>query len=484
MPARPGGRYPLTQHVFGRKMPTRKMNARSALERLFREGLRSVNPEQAVSRALRVKGGLLLFGRTRIGIKRFRRICALGAGKAATGMLSGLMKALPRPIDAGLLAANVPPFRPRGPVEICRAGHPVPDRNGLAVGRRILNLASSASEDDLVFVLISGGASAMTPCPPPGVSLSEIRETTRLLLASGAPIYEVNTVRRHISRIAGGQLARALFPAASITLLLSDVIGDDLEAIGSGPTVPDPSTFQDAWDVLSRRRLLRKVPRSVAAHLRAGRMGIVPETPKPGDPVFKRARTAVVASNRTMLSAIAKAARTNGLSAEILTDALQGEARDVGAVLADLALARSRALSRPLLLAAGGETTVRVSGKGIGGRNQEMALGFADRIRGAEGITALFAGTDGQDGNSTAAGGWANGGTAGRGERALGVSIAEVLSDNNSTQFLSAAEDLFVTGPTGTNVRDAALILIDRPGESRTHARHDPPSRYRPSRKR
>ena len=244
------------------------------------------------------------------------------------------------------------------------------------------------------------------------------------------------------------------------------MVGDDLEAIGSGPTVPDPTTFQNAWKVLSRLHLLSKIPKSVLAHLRAGRTRLVPETPKPGDPVFGRARTILVASNRTMLDAVAKAARMGGLSAEILTDALQGEARDVGAVLADLALARSRSCRRSLLLVAGGETTVRVFGKGTGGRNQEMALGFADRIRGAEGITALFAGTDGRDGNSTAAGGWADGGTAARGERALGVSIGSVLSGNNSTPFLRSAGDLFVTGPTGTNVRDAALILIDRPARS------------------
>ncbi len=452
------------------------MNARAVLERFFYDGLDSVDPERAVSRALRFRGSLLALGRTRIDLDRFGRIYALGAGKAATGMLRGLMKAVPRPIDGGMLATNVPPFRPVGPVEVCRAGHPVPDRNGLAAARKILDMALSSRGDDLVFVLISGGASSMTPAPPPGLSLADIRKTTGFLLESGAAIQEVNAVRRHLSRIAGGRLARALFPAASITLLLSDVIGDDLEAIGSGPTVPDPTTFQDAWGVLSRHRLLRRVPVSVLAHLRAGRTGLVPETPKPGDPVFGSARTVLVASNRTMLDAVTKTARMDGLSAEILTDALQGEARDVGAVLADLALARSRSCRRSLLLVAGGETTVRIRGRGTGGRNQEMALGFARRIRGAEGITALFAGTDGRDGNSTAAGGWADGGTAARGERAHGVSIASALSGNNSTPFLRSAEDLFVTGPTGTNVRDAALILIDPSARSR--------ARYRPSMKR
>ena len=470
------------------------MNARAALERFFLKGLDSVDPEKAVSRALRFRGTSLELGRTRLNLKRVRRICALGAGKAATGMLRGLITALPRPIDAGLIITNeiaavqpastaapplckgrlggvepsglstspTPSLQRRGGVRIMLAGHPVPDRNGLAAARKLLDLAASAGPDDLAFVLISGGASAMTPAPAPGLSLADIRKTTRLLLVSGAPIHEVNIVRRRLSRIAGGQLARVLFPAASITLLLSDVIGDDLEAIGSGPTVPDPSTFQDAWDVLSRLDLLSKVPHPVLVHLRAGKMGLVSETPKPRDPVFKSARTAIVASNRTMLDAAAKAAREEGLSAEILTDALQGEARDVGAILADLALVRSRVCRRPLILLAGGETTVRVHGKGTGGRNQEMALAFADRIRGIEGITALFAGTDGKDGNSASAGGWADGGTAALGERARGVSIARVLAANNSTPFLRAAKDLFVTGPTGTNVRDVVMIRMGK----------------------
>jgi hydroxypyruvate reductase len=307
----------------------------------------------------------------------------------------------------------------------------------------------------VVFV-VSGGGSALLPAPAPPVTLEEKQTVTRLLLAAGATIGELNAVRKHLSRLKGGQLARAAAPARVLTLLLSDVIGDPLDVIASGPTAPDPSTFRDALDVLGRRAVLDRVPPSVRSRLEAGARGEIAETPKPGDPLFAGVANVVVGNNRLVLEAAVNRATALGYPARVVSAALQGEA---GAVAADL-VAQGRALPAPGCLIAGGETTVTVRGGGRGGRCQEFALAAALRLGDADDLVVLAGGTDGTDGPTDAAGAVVDAGTLRRG-RAAGLDPAHALVDNDAYTFLRAAGDLLTTGPTNTNLLD--LYLVVRP---------------------
>lgn len=342
------------------------------------------------------------------------------------------------------------------------AAHPLPDAHGLAAATEALRLARGAGEGDLVLCLLSGGASALWPAPPEGISLGELRETTRALLRSGAPIEEVNAVRRHLSRIAGGWLAHAAFPARTIALVVSDVAGSAPEAIGSGPTAADPSRFADALEVLRRREVA--VPSAVLRHLQRGLAGEVPETPKPGDPSLARSTLHLVADNASALHAAAAAAERLGYVPRVVSDRLHGEARQLGAEIAAQALrARGGGGGAPTALLYGGESTVTVTGAGRGGRNQELALAAALALDGMDGVLVAALGTDGRDGPTRAAGAVVGGGTADRG-RARGGDPVAALARNDSGPFLEGAGDLLVTGPTGTNVADLVVALVRRPG--------------------
>jgi hydroxypyruvate reductase len=338
--------------------------------------------------------------------------------------------------------------------EIAEAGHPVPDSRGLAASWRLLELARAAGEDDLIVFLVSGGGSALTPAPPPPVTLGEKQELTRLLLASGATIGELNAVRKHLSLIKGGQLARAAWPARVLTLALSDVIGDPLDVIASGPTAPDPTTFADALEVLARRGLSGRVPASIARRLQAGRAGEIQETPKPGDPLFERVQNIVIGNNALVTDAAVATARRLGFQADLATRELQGEARDVARDF----VARARRLTPPACLIAGGETTVTVRGQGKGGRCQEFALAAALELRSTDRITILAAGTDGTDGPTDATGAIVDAGSVARGT-AAGADARRALADNDAYGFLQASADLIVSGPTRTNLLDLYLAV-------------------------
>jgi hydroxypyruvate reductase len=333
----------------------------------------------------------------------------------------------------------------------------VPDAAGRAAAARILALAEAAGPDDLVLCLISGGASSLLTLPAPGLSLGDKQAVNRALLASGADIGQMNVVRRHLSAIKGGRLAAAAHPATVVSLLISDVPGDDPAVIGSGPTVPDPSTFADARRILAQHGI--EPPAAVRAHLEAARE----ETPKPGDPRLAAAETILVAGPQASLEAAAARARERGLTPLILGDAIEGEAREVAKVMAGIALQARRhrqPAAPPCVLLSGGETTVTVRGRGRGGRNAEFLLALAVQLKGAAGISALAADTDGIDGSEDNAGALVTPDTLAR-ARALGLDAAERLADNDGHGFFSALGDLVVTGPTLTNVNDFRAILVD-----------------------
>jgi hydroxypyruvate reductase len=394
----------------------------------------------------------------------------VSVGKAAAAMARAAETALGSRIDDALAVANAPAARGMR-TRLLVAGHPLPDERGLTAARAVESLVRPLATRDTLVVLLSGGASALLPAPVEGVSLADKAAVTSALMRSGAGISELNAVRKHLSRLKGGGLARVAAPARVHTLVLSDVVGDDLSTIASGPTVPDPTTYGDALDVLQRRALLDMIPTSVRAHLDRGARGRVPETPKAGDYAFGRSTVRVVGSNALSVGAAAAEARRRGFRPVVLTTRLEGEAREAGRILVSVlreCVESGRPASPPVCLLAGGETTVTVRGQGRGGRNQELVAAAA-RPLAALPVSAVVASlaTDGIDGASDAAGGVADGSTLGRAER-LGLAPPEAfLEENDSWSFLAPLGDLIQTGPTGTNVVDLVVLLAARRSGSR-----------------
>ena len=420
---------------------------RQRAERIFLAGVAAADPASSTASALR---GLDF--RAKAG----GRVAVLAVGKAAFGMTRAAIEVLgDRVRPADVLVVTHDEAERIGHLEALRSGHPLPDERGQAAARDVERRAAELGAGDLALVLISGGASALLPAPAPGVLLEDKLETTRQLLRNGATIHELNAVRKHLSTTKGGGLLRRLRPARVLTLALSDVIDDDPSVIGSGPTAPDPSTFEDARAALARRGVLEMCPPRVRARLEAGVRGELEETPKPNDPVFDGATYRIVGGNRTSVRAMAAAC---GADVVVEPEPLEGEAREVGAKLARrLATTSSRAY------VAGGETTVTVHGSGRGGRNQELALAFA--LEATKGPLAarsdwvfLAAGTDGRDGPTDAAGAIVDVATVTR-IRAAGVDPVAAMEENDSYGALDAAGALLRTGATGTNVADVVLFL-------------------------
>jgi hydroxypyruvate reductase len=384
------------------------------------------------------------------------RTIVLGAGKAAAAMAQEVEQHMAGPIE-GLVVTRYGHAVPCQRIEVVEAAHPVPDAAGSEAAARMLQLAEAAGPDDLVLCLISGGASALLCLPAPGISLDDKQALHRTLLASGADIGQMNTVRKHLSAIKGGRLAVAAHPAKVVTLVISDVPGDDPAVIGSGPTVPDASTFAEALAVVQRYGITE--PAAVLEHLRAA----ADETPKPGDPRLAGIVTTVIATPQASLEAAAEVAREVGLEPVILGDAIEGEAREVAKALAAVALQVRRhgqPAPAPCVLLSGGETTVTMRGRGRGGRNSEFLLALALALKGAAGISALAADTDGIDGSEDNAGAIVTPDTLARGE-ARGLDAKAMLADNDAYGFFSGLGDLVVTGPTLTNVNDFRAIVID-----------------------
>ena len=431
---------------------------------IFRAALEAADPLQAVLRHLRVSGDTLVAGGRRYNLCAFENVWVIGAGKAGAAMAQAIERLLGRRVRGGLI--NVKDGHGAKPrrIELNECGHPVPDERGVDGARRIAEIARAAGERDLLIALISGGASALLPYPAPKVTLADKQATTKLLLACGATIHEINAVRKHISAIKGGQLARLAYPATLIALLLSDVIGDNLDVIGSGPTAPDASTFADALAVLGKYAVLDRVPAAVRERLESGARGEIAETPKPADPAFQRARNLVVGSNRLAVAAAAEKARAVGYRPLVLSTTIEGETREVARVHAAMArevLTSGRPVRPPACLISGGETTVTIRGDGLGGRNQEFVLAAAVEITALPGVVVLSGGTDGSDGPTDAAGAIADGQTLARAAR-LGLDPAAHLARNDSYRFFDPLGDLIRTGPTGTNVMDVRLVLCQR----------------------
>jgi hydroxypyruvate reductase len=395
----------------------------------------------------------------RAGWQAAERLFVVAAGKAAGRMAAAAARVLGGALDGGLVVSPHATPVPAG-LALQLAGHPLPDARSLVAAARLEALLRGLTQRDMLLLLLSGGASALLAAPAAGLRLSDKQVTTALLQRAGADIGELNTVRKHLSRLKGGQLARAAAPARVLALVLSDVVGDDLSVIASGPSVADPTRYADAIAVLERHRLAARVPRRVWQHLQAGASGACADTPKPGDACFRRVTTKLVGSNRRSLAAAVASARRLGLRPRLLSAGLAGEAREVARVLCALLPEQPR---RVTCLLAGGETTVTVRGSGRGGRNQEMAVAAALALAGRPGA-AVFASlaTDGKDGNTAAAGGVADDCSVERARR-LGLPPATAfLARSDSHGFLAGLGDLVVTGPTGTNVMDLTLLLAAR----------------------
>ena len=409
---------------------------------IFRAALQAADPKQAVLRHVRMEGDTLIAGGQRYHLSRFKHVYVIGAGKASAAMAVAIERLLGTGISGGLLNVKYNHVARLRRIELNECGHPVPDENGVRGARRMAEIAAQATADDLVVCLISGGASALTPSPAPPITLEEKQATTRLLLDCGATIHQINAVRKHISLFKGGRLAALAAPATVLSLLLSDVIGDNLDVIGSGPTAPDASTFSSALGLLRHYGIDGRVPASVRERLKRGAAGEIEETPKPGSPVFERVRNLVVGSNSLAVNAAAEQAKVLGYRTLVLSTSIEGETRDVAGVHAAIAreiLASGRPVKPPACVISGGETTVSIRGNGLGGRNQEFVLAACQAIDGRPDTVVLSAGTDGTDGPTDAAGAVADGKTAER-ARSVGLDPSRFLGANDSYHFFEALD--------------------------------------------
>lgn len=438
---------------------------RERIAAIVEAALTAVEPGAAMGRALIRDRDRLTVGGRELDLSRFERIRVLGAGKPGAPMARAAVEILDPRVDDGLVIVkhgHGEADRSVGPVEIVGAGHPVPDEAGVTAARRIASMAADLGERDLLIALVGGGASALLTKPADGLTLDDLGRTTEALLRCGAEITEFNAVRKHVSAIKGGQLARLAAPAATVGLVLSDVVGDPLDGIGSGPTAPDTTTFAGAWSVVERYELEARLPSAVIERLRRGVAGEIPDTPDATDPVFERVHNHVIAGNRHAARAAVDAARGLGFQAQTVTTSLTGEAREVGARIAAMVSERAERedrIDRPVCLVLGGETTVTLRGDGRGGRNQELALAAAIEIDGLDRIAVVSLATDGQDGPTDAAGAMAFGDTIAR-ARALGLESQARLEANDSYPFFDALGDLIRTGPTLTNVADLILAFV------------------------
>jgi len=445
---------------------------RQQAEEIFRAALKAVDPIAAVSRYVKLADDVLQVGERRFEFEDYDRILVVGAGKAGAPMAKALEDLLGDRISDGVIVVKEGHGLPLQHVRIQEAGHPVPDERGIRGAEDILSLVSAAGERDLVLCVISGGGSALLVAPAKGVTLEDKQEVTRLLLACGADIHEINTVRKHLSRAKGGWLARCAHPATVITLILSDVIGDDLNVIGSGPTVPDPSTFAAAQGVFKKYDIWQRVPASVKGRFQKGLRGDIQDTPKSGDLAFQSCYSELVGTNIQALIAASKEAERQGYRPLILSSTVEGEVREVVKVLTAIAkevCSSGNPLPAPACILCGGETTVTLQGDGKGGRNQEFALAAARIIEGLENVVVLSAGTDGTDGPTDAAGAIADGTTVAR-ANAKGLDPLDYLRRNDSYHLLQALGDLVITGPTRTNVMDVYMVLVERTDDRKQRA--------------
>jgi len=434
----------------------------SQLRSLFTAAVTAVDPRLLIGRATSAEQGRLLVhdqNTTTYAFSLSGRVFIIGAGKGAGFLAQGLETVLGANVTGGVVVIPTGLSAEMQHVTLVHGEHPLPGLGSLTGTEKILSLLAEKQSSDLFCFCLTGGASSLLVSPAVGLSLDDKLTVNRLLLACGADIHEVNVIRKHLSQVKGGNLARLAFPATVVSFILSDVIDDDLSTIGSGPTVPDASTFQEAWGILERYSLLKEVPPSVFAHLSAGCHKAQAETPKPGDAIFTQVHNFLLGSNRIALAVAATTASQAGFRPYVLPTPLSGDTTAAARQFATELLQLLITISEPICVLAGGETTVHVTGTGKGGRNQEFALVVAQELRGERRWVLLSAGTDGIDGPTDAAGAFVDGQTVSRAQ-ALGLDLIRSLTENDSYNFFATLGDLFIPGPTGTNVMDIKIALL------------------------
>jgi glycerate 2-kinase len=437
---------------------------RQKIVTVLESALAAVDPYGAVLHVLQRNGNQLTVGDQLYDLAQFRRIFVIGAGKAGAPMTQAVEQVLGDRITGGLVVVKTDHGGPTQHVAIAEASHPMPDDAGVAACHQILNLAREAGPDDLVIALLSGGGSALLVAPADGLTLAGKQGMTHALLACGATINEINCLRKHCSAVKGGQLARAVAPATLVTLVLSDVIGSPLDVIASGPTVPDASTWADAWAVVEKYALQEKLPAAIINRLQAGLAGTLADTPKATDPAFAKTQNVMVADNLVAAKAAIKQAQTLGYHTLLLTTYVEGEAAQVAKVAVALAKeirATGHPIPAPACLVLGGETTVTLGANpGRGGRNQELALAAALALQTTPGVTLVSLATDGTDGPTDSAGGMVDSATVARGT-AAGLNAADHLRRHDAYPLLQTTNDLLQTGPTQTNVNDLVFVFVE-----------------------
>lgn len=433
--------------------------------------LKAVDPSMAVKRFLRLNSNengtpkTIQAGTTSWDLDPVKRVFLIAAGKASIPMARAASEILGSILTQGIVitrhgqgqAAGLP-----NSIQVFESGHPIPDIDGLAAAEQVEALLADTASTDRLIVLISGGASALLPLPAAPISLEEMQAFTALLLASGAAIHELNTIRKHLDRLKGGQMARAAAPTPLAALILSDVVGDPLDVIASGPTVADPSTFQDARDILDKYHLFEQIPAPISAHFLSGIRGEIPDTPKPNDPLFKNVSNTIIGSNRLAAEAAVQEASRLGYRSMLLSTFIEGEAREAGKFAAALIKGiryHETPFSPPACIVWGGETTVTIRGRGKGGRNQELALSAALGMQGIDPVALMALATDGVDGPTDAAGAIVTGDTILQAKN-TGLDAFQFLSQNDSYNFFKVTGELIMTGPTGTNVNDLLVLLV------------------------
>jgi len=436
--------------------------ARALALKSLEYALNAVDPKQLMKSKLSLKNSILKANQYSFNLKKFKNVYVIGGGKASGSIAEALEQILGQYITKGLV--NIPHASEHKTeiIKFQQASHPIPDKSGVEGTRRMLEIAEQAKKKELIICLISGGGSSLMPLPRGGITIKDKRELTNTLLKCGATINEINTVRKHISDFKGGWLAKKAYPATVLNLILSDVVGDPLDFIASGPTVPDSTTFSDAIKVLKKYGLWDNAPATIKKVLSDGQKGLIPETPKASDKAFKEVYNVIVGNNRFASLAVCEHLRSARLNTLLLTSTLEGEARHVGVMLASIArevATSGNPIPKPAGIIAGGETTVTVTGKGLGGRNQEISLAAALKMGGLDGVVVASLSTDGVDGPTDAAGAIVDGKTIARAAE-MSVNPEEFLAENNSYNFFSKLGDLIFTGPTGTNVNDVSVIVV------------------------
>lgn len=435
---------------------------RKDISDIFYCGLKAVEPGAAIKRYCHLADDHLYIGNRVYDLLQFNNLFVIGAGKATAPMASALENILGKRITKGVISVKYNHVTELSNVRQIEAGHPIPDENGIKGTNTILGMAKDAGEDDLILCLISGGGSALLPGPARGLTLQNKQDTMHVLLSCGAAIHEINTIRKHISQIKGGNLARIAYPATLISLILSDVVGDVPDIIASGPSVPDSSTFHDCMKIIDRYHIIKELPESIVKHIKEGMSGNIPENPKQNDRIFEKTHNLIVGSNMEAILSAQKKAESLNYNTIVLSSMIEGETRHVARVHTAIAREIRKTglpVQPPACILSGGETTVTIKGKGKGGRNQEFALASAFDIAEEKNIAVFSGGTDGNDGPTDAAGAISDTDTIKKATE-LGLDPGKYLANNDSYHFFKQTGDLFITGPTNTNVMDLRIILV------------------------